>query len=178
MLGWLKANTSRQTPRSEHASRRTQATQSPARAALAGRVLPAPCRHCSWTGRAAIRHFSSALLYLPRHLRAAMRLRQRSPATCWFLSGFGMLFQRRKRFFFEKKNQKTFANLYAPWGRGRYQNNQKFFASFFQKRSASLPSASRVRPTAIIYRLGHNSLDVVCFNSFDQAISVVAGKST
>jgi hypothetical protein len=42
----------------------------------------------------------------------------------------------KEEFFFEKKNQKTF----APGGRGNGSatapNEQKFFASFFQKRSA------------------------------------------
>jgi hypothetical protein len=36
-------------------------------------------------------------------------------------------------FFFEKKNQKTFACLGARWGNTRLKD-QKFFASFFQKR--------------------------------------------
>jgi hypothetical protein len=40
-------------------------------------------------------------------------------------------------FFFEKKNQKTFASLGAHWGKVR-DSEQKFFASFFQKRSAFL----------------------------------------
>jgi hypothetical protein len=38
-------------------------------------------------------------------------------------------------FFFEKKNQKTFASLGAHWGKVR-DSEQKFFASFFQKRSS------------------------------------------
>jgi hypothetical protein len=45
-----------------------------------------------------------------------------------------------KRFFFEKKNQKTYIRL-GPAERGhtRHRNNgQKFFASFFQKRRPSL----------------------------------------
>jgi hypothetical protein len=40
-------------------------------------------------------------------------------------------------FFFEKKNQKTFASLY-PWpisNWATYAQGPKFFASFFQKRS-------------------------------------------
>jgi hypothetical protein len=37
-------------------------------------------------------------------------------------------------FFFEKKNQKTFASLGTPWAELR-DSEQKFFASFFQKRS-------------------------------------------
>jgi hypothetical protein len=44
--------------------------------------------------------------------------------------------KRRKQFFFEKKNQKTFAN----GARGRPTtglNRQKFFASIFQKRRPS-----------------------------------------
>jgi len=48
----------------------------------------------------------------------------------------------RKQFFFEKKNQKTFvywlARSTSNWI--AYANEQKFFASFFQKRSASLVS--------------------------------------
>jgi hypothetical protein len=46
--------------------------------------------------------------------------------------------ERKKRFFFEKKNQKTFASLGpAPSGKAA-ANDQKFFASFFQKRRACL----------------------------------------
>jgi hypothetical protein len=44
----------------------------------------------------------------------------------------------RKAFFFEKKNQKTFARLH-PTVATAQPNEQKFFASFFQKRSACLP---------------------------------------
>jgi hypothetical protein len=40
-------------------------------------------------------------------------------------------------FFFEKKNQKTFANE-ARLFSARAPNRQKFFASFLQKRSPSL----------------------------------------
>jgi hypothetical protein len=36
-------------------------------------------------------------------------------------------------FFFEKKNQKTFASLGGCWWQVR-DSEQKFFASFFQKR--------------------------------------------
>jgi len=66
----------------------------------------------------------------------------------------------RKRFFFEKKNQKTFAK---PWAlaaaaarhagqafnpqQAPSQSNQKFFASFFQKRSPYF--LSRPRPLSI-----------------------------
>jgi hypothetical protein len=39
--------------------------------------------------------------------------------------------EERKYFFFEKKKQKTFDCLVS------YLNNQKFFGSFFQKRTAS-----------------------------------------
>jgi len=43
----------------------------------------------------------------------------------------------RKHFFFEKKKQKTFALLVdAPDTTGPYRNKQKFFGSFFQKRTA------------------------------------------
>jgi hypothetical protein len=41
-----------------------------------------------------------------------------------------------KRFFFEKKNQKTFAPGGSDTAGARARNKQKFFASFFQKRSA------------------------------------------
>jgi hypothetical protein len=44
----------------------------------------------------------------------------------------------RKQFFFEKKNQKTFALGDALHPRGpRQPTEQKFFGSFFQKRTAS-----------------------------------------
>jgi hypothetical protein len=44
----------------------------------------------------------------------------------------------RKRFFFEKKNQKTFIR-WSPVGRRWHKlNGQKFFGSFFQKRTAFL----------------------------------------
>jgi hypothetical protein len=36
-------------------------------------------------------------------------------------------------FFFEKQNQKTFANWARSILRGRSQHRQKFFASFFQE---------------------------------------------
>jgi hypothetical protein len=45
----------------------------------------------------------------------------------------------RKMFFFEKKNQKTFAHWY-PWPTSKpaaHASRQKFFASFFQKRRPS-----------------------------------------
>jgi len=45
--------------------------------------------------------------------------------------------RRQGMFFFEKKNQKTFASLRTPSGEIR-DSNQKFFGSFFQKRTASL----------------------------------------
>jgi hypothetical protein len=45
---------------------------------------------------------------------------------------------KRKQFFFEKKNQKTFAFLGdVPIGQAASPNNQKFFVSFFQKRNSS-----------------------------------------
>jgi hypothetical protein len=48
----------------------------------------------------------------------------------------------RKQFFFEKKNQKTFAQLDdAPDTNGMYLREQKFFGSFFQKRTASFALA-------------------------------------
>jgi hypothetical protein len=47
----------------------------------------------------------------------------------------------RKLFFFEKKNQKTFApygrSRMAPPGPGSAANEEKFFGSFFQKRTSS-----------------------------------------
>jgi hypothetical protein len=42
----------------------------------------------------------------------------------------------RKRFFFEKKKQKTFPN-WATGAETSTVKDQKFFASFFKKRSAS-----------------------------------------
>jgi hypothetical protein len=47
----------------------------------------------------------------------------------------------RKVFFFEKKKQKTFMSLAGCWGEVR-DSAQKFFGSFFQKRTL-LPYASR-----------------------------------
>jgi len=41
-----------------------------------------------------------------------------------------------KRFFFEKKNQKTFGPAGCGGAVAKARNEQKFFASFFQKRSA------------------------------------------
>jgi hypothetical protein len=46
-------------------------------------------------------------------------------------------------FFFEKKNQKTFATWSRAGRTGAALNVQKFFASFFQKRSPSLCRSSR-----------------------------------
>jgi hypothetical protein len=44
----------------------------------------------------------------------------------------------RKQFFFEKKNQKTLALLVDAAGTiDTYRKEQKFFGSFFQKRTAS-----------------------------------------
>jgi hypothetical protein len=43
----------------------------------------------------------------------------------------------RKHFFFEKKKQKTLLCMAAAFPDGHGLNSQKFFASFFQKRSAS-----------------------------------------
>jgi len=48
----------------------------------------------------------------------------------------------RKHFFFEKKKQKTFALLAdAVDQTGAYRREQKFFGSFFQKRTAFLALA-------------------------------------
>jgi hypothetical protein len=46
----------------------------------------------------------------------------------------------RKHFFFEKKKQKTLLCMAAAFPDGHGLNSQKFFASFFQKRSASYPA--------------------------------------
>jgi hypothetical protein len=44
----------------------------------------------------------------------------------------------KKDLFFEKKNQKTFTQLYPNQARhGTAQREQKFFGSFFQKRTLS-----------------------------------------
>jgi hypothetical protein len=47
--------------------------------------------------------------------------------------------QEARMFFFEKKNQKTFTSLGACWSEVR-DSDQKFFASFFQKKKAFLVS--------------------------------------
>ncbi len=39
-----------------------------------------------------------------------------------------------KQFFFERKNQKTFASAVAPCGRVRDSADKSFFASFFSKK--------------------------------------------
>jgi hypothetical protein len=50
-----------------------------------------------------------------------------------------------RMFFFEKKNQKTFATLVGSLAQARgFDSNrqlQKFFGSFFQKRTSFLPVA-------------------------------------
>jgi hypothetical protein len=50
----------------------------------------------------------------------------------------------RKQFFFEKKNQKTFAysrhRLIGPFDPAALRKEQKFFVSFFQKRNTSFSS--------------------------------------
>jgi hypothetical protein len=51
--------------------------------------------------------------------------------------------QGRKKFFFEKKNQKTFVPRVTYPASGRFKN-QKFFASFSQKRSASAISLTEL----------------------------------
>jgi hypothetical protein len=53
-----------------------------------------------------------------------------------------------KRFFFEKKNQKTFARLGGAQPERPEPSNQKFFASFFQKR----------RPSSACLCFNHNLL--------------------
>ena len=49
---------------------------------------------------------------------------------------------RRKAFFFEKKKQKAFSAAVAVLSGTVYSREQKFFGSFFQKRTACL---ARVR---------------------------------
>jgi hypothetical protein len=51
----------------------------------------------------------------------------------------------RKRFFFEKKNQKTSFHWSPDDGLG--SNGEKFFASFFQKRRPSLLTYHAISPT-------------------------------
>jgi hypothetical protein len=46
----------------------------------------------------------------------------------------------RRHFFFEKKKQKTITYLMCAAGERLGFNGEKFFASFFQKRSAFFPS--------------------------------------
>jgi hypothetical protein len=57
---------------------------------------------------------------------------------------------KRKQFFFEKKNQKTFARcspLRGAMGEfGGARNRQKFFVSFFQKRNTSFLARSGSGP--------------------------------
>jgi hypothetical protein len=43
----------------------------------------------------------------------------------------------RKRFFFEKKKQKTFALAGSGSGRARARRSKSFFASFFSKKEVS-----------------------------------------
>jgi hypothetical protein len=50
----------------------------------------------------------------------------------------------RKVFFFEKKKQKTFACLAAASPERLGPDSQKFFGSFFQKRTASLIAVARI----------------------------------
>jgi hypothetical protein len=49
----------------------------------------------------------------------------------------------RKNFFFEKKKQKTFTNWSRARPRGAATYDQKFFGSFFQKRTAFFQSRLR-----------------------------------
>jgi hypothetical protein len=70
-------------------------------------------------------------------------LRRNTDRGARFIWAFGSSFRGRKQFFFEKKNQKTFdccpllPGLTGATGAAR--NEQKFFGSFFQKRTASFP---------------------------------------
>ncbi len=54
-------------------------------------------------------------------------------------------------FFFEKKNQKTFAHG-RTWPRAAYANGQKFFGSFFQKITL-LPSLALNKPNSVLRRV-------------------------
>jgi hypothetical protein len=69
----------------------------------------------------------------------------------WFREEFYTAIQRkhdraelqpeRKAFFLEKRSKKLFSGRARFIRRGLGQNNRKFFGSFFQKRTASLPGA-------------------------------------
>jgi hypothetical protein len=54
----------------------------------------------------------------------------------------------RKYFFFEKKKQKTFTRFGST--RATARNRQKFFGSFFQKRTASLLSRRNTQNTGTV----------------------------
>jgi UDP-N-acetylglucosamine:LPS N-acetylglucosamine transferase len=51
--------------------------------------------------------------------------------------------EKEEMFFFEKKNQKTFALWTRHAGQGAHPNKQKFFGSFFQKRTSFSSSSLR-----------------------------------
>jgi len=58
-------------------------------------------------------------------------------------------------FFFEKKNQKTFANmgrsLAQAAGSDYERQQQKFFGSFFQKRTSFSARQNTVNPASLLY---------------------------
>jgi hypothetical protein len=54
----------------------------------------------------------------------------------WGSGSFSKKNKRSKAFFFEKKKQKTFDYLAAMFPDGARLHLQKFFGSFFQKRTA------------------------------------------
>jgi hypothetical protein len=77
-------------------------------------------------------------------------------------------------FFFEKKNQKTFftsvRGLPQPAGTDFAPQEQKFFGSFFQKRTASLlpianPRPGRPRPEPGKQIIFNKNLDKLAFSS-------------
>jgi hypothetical protein len=54
-----------------------------------------------------------------------------------------VLVRQSKRFFSEKKKQKTFAPAGVGNAGAPARSKRKFFASFFQKRSAFFPKSAR-----------------------------------
>jgi hypothetical protein len=59
------------------------------------------------------------------------------------MAGYKFMKAQRKNFFFEKKKQKTFTNWSRARPRGAATYDQKFFGSFFQKRTAFFQSRLR-----------------------------------
>jgi hypothetical protein len=62
--------------------------------------------------------------------------------------------KQRKRFFFEKKNQKTFATLGRALPEGRQPEDQKVFCCFFSKKQTLLSFAFAFRQQAQQGRAG------------------------